>query len=100
MVKVNPEALRVAAHECRVGAGRLAIAAQCHLDASRFEYVEHSILALLEPGHEALADMLQRRLEKASTTLSSSALALVEAARKYEAASLEATRLLDPEAGS
>jgi len=94
---VSTEALRVSAHELRVCAGQLAIAAECHREASRWEFVEQSILALIAPGHEARAWLLQRRLEKASTVLSSTALTLVEAARNYEAGNIDAVRLLDSE---
>jgi len=100
MVKVNPDGLRAAAHECRVAAGQVAIAAECHREASRLELVEDSILASLEPGHEALTELVQRRLEKTSTILSSSALALVEAARKYDAGNIDAARLMGSEATS
>jgi len=98
--KVSTEGLRAAAHGCRVGAGQLAITAECHREASRLEFVEHSLLASLEPGHEALTELLQRRLEKASTILSNSAHALAEAARKYEASNRDTAPLLDSEATS
>lgn len=98
MVKVNPDGLRAAAHECRVGAGQVAIAAECHREAGRWESVEGSILGSLEADHEALTEMVQRRLEKTSTILSSSALALVEAARKYDAGNMDAARLMGEEA--
>lgn len=96
--KVGVEGLRAAAHGCRVGAGQLAIAAECHREASRLEFVEHSLLASLESGHEALTEMLQRRLEKASTVLSNSGHALAEAARAYEVGNRDTARLMDPEA--
>jgi hypothetical protein len=100
MVKVSPQWLRAAAHECRVGAGQLAIAAECHREASPWEFAERSILASVAVRHEVLAESIQRRLDKTSTLLSSSALALIEAARKYEAGNVEAAHLLSSEAGS
>src|SRR5690242_18297866 len=93
--KVSTEGLRAAAHECKVGAGQVAIAAECHLEASRLEFGEHSLLAELESGHVAMAEMVQRRLEKASTVLTRSGHALAEAARGYDAANARTARLLD-----
>jgi hypothetical protein len=96
-VKVKTEVLRASAHQLRVCAGQLAIAAECHRVASRWDLAECSLLALIGPGHEARAGLLQRRLEKASTVLSNTAHTLAEAARTYDAGNAEAARLLSPE---
>ncbi|HZM75753.1 MAG TPA: type VII secretion target [Candidatus Limnocylindrales bacterium] len=96
-LKVSSEALRASAHELRVCAGQLAIAAEFHSEMGRLGFVEGSILALLEPSHEALAESVQRRLEKSSAILSRTALSLAEAAREYDASNIEAVRLLGRE---
>lgn len=99
-MKVSTEVLRASAHELRVCAGQLAIAAECHREASRWGLTEDSILALIGPGHEARAELLQRRLDKASTMLSNTARTLAEAARNYDAGNLQAVRLLSSGVGS
>jgi hypothetical protein len=98
--KISTEALRGSAHELRVCAGRVAIAAECHREAGRWEAADGSLLALFQPGHEALTEMLQRRLEKDSTILSNTAHALAEVARRFDAGGADAVRLLDPEVRS
>lgn len=98
--KVSTAELRVAARQCRVGAAQVAMAAECHREASRLEFAEHSLLAGLEPGHEAFAELVQRRLQKASTILANSAHALAEAARMYDASNAHAAGLLESEATS
>jgi hypothetical protein len=97
---VGTEGLRAAAHQCKLSAGQLAIAAECHREASMLEVAEHSLLRSLASSHEAFAEMLQRRLEKSSTVLTNSAHVLAEAARKYDAGNAEATRVIEPEATS
>lgn len=99
-LKVSSRQLRTAARQCRVGAAQVAIAAECHREASRLEFAEHSLLAELQSGHEAMAELLQRRLEKASTVLTNSAHALAEAARSYDIANVHTARMLDPETTS
>ena len=99
-LKVSTAELRTAARRCRVGAAQVAIAAECHREASRLEFAEDSLLAELKPGHEAFADLVQRRLEKASTVLTNSAHALAEAARMYDASGAHAAGLLESEATS
>jgi hypothetical protein len=63
---------------------------------SESEIVERSLLAAVQRRHDGIADMLQRRLEKASTTLTNSAHALAEAARAYDSGNADAIRLLEP----
>lgn len=94
MLKVNTEALRAAAHECKVCANQLAIAAECHREVSRWEPGPNG------PSHEEFAAGLQRRLEDVSTMLSGAGHALADAADRYDAANLDAVRLLSPRARS